>query len=70
MAGFVAGKVTASHSDKFAVGELFGAYLPFTTVQAITGEALATTRIWKLGDIPEDRVSLGLGVLGMPGSAA
>jgi NADPH-dependent curcumin reductase CurA len=49
---------------------LFGASLPFTTVQALTGAELAAASIWKLAGVAEDRVSLGIGALGMPGSAA
>lgn len=71
MEGFVAGKVLESKSDKWKAGDLFGASLPFTTVQVVTAEALANTVSWSLTDhITEDQISLGIGVLGMPGATA
>ena len=70
MSGFVAGRVLESNAPSFAAGDLFGAYLPFTTVQTLSGDELAAARIWKLPGLTEDRISLGVGVLGMPGSTA
>eukprot|EP00013_Stygamoeba_regulata_P007077 CAMPEP_0177643142 /NCGR_PEP_ID=MMETSP0447-20121125/7998_1 /TAXON_ID=0 /ORGANISM="Stygamoeba regulata, Strain BSH-02190019" /LENGTH=351 /DNA_ID=CAMNT_0019145419 /DNA_START=49 /DNA_END=1104 /DNA_ORIENTATION=- len=71
MTGFIAGKVLQSNNDKWAVGDLFGASLPFSTVQVVTSEELSATTIWKLtGVITEDQISLGVGILGMPGSTA
>jgi NADPH-dependent curcumin reductase CurA len=67
MSGFVAGKIVASSSPEWVVGDLFGAHLPFTTVQAVGPAALAGLR--KLtGVISEENISYGIGVLGMPGS--
>lgn len=72
MVGFVAGKVIASNGNAtWSVGDLFGASLPFTTVQNLTATQLSRTLIWKLsGLITEDELDLGLGILGMPGSTA
>lgn len=71
MVGFVVGKVVSSRNPKWEVGDLFGASLPFTTVQNLTSSVLSNTLIWKLTDlISEEELSFGLGVLGMPGSTA
>lgn len=71
MAGFVSGIVVASKSDAWSEGDLFGASLPFSTYQIVTKDALKRTAIWKLtGIIGEDKLSYGVGVLGMPGSTA
>ena len=71
MAGFVAGKVMASKSDKWAEGDLLGASLPFTDLQIVSAEAGAKTVMWKLNDhVTEATISHGVGVLGMPGSTA
>lgn len=72
MSGFVVGKVVASKGNaKWAVGDLFGADLPFSTVQNLSAEDLKVSTLWKLTDIlSEDELTLGLGLLGMPGSAA
>jgi len=69
--GYVGGKVLESRTPKWEKGDLFGASLPFTTIQVVTEEELAKTVIWKLtGFITEAQISLGVGVLGMPGSTA
>jgi NADPH-dependent curcumin reductase CurA len=71
MEGFIAGKVLESNSPDWKVGDLFGASRPFATVQAITGDELKKIMIWKLTDyITEDQISLGVGILGMPGATA
>lgn len=70
--GFVVGKVVKSNGNAiWSVGDLFGASLPFTTVQNLTTAQLSRTLIWKLTDlVSELELDLGLGVLGMPGSTA
>eukprot|EP00662_Eupelagonemidae_sp_cell21_P046888 gene46888-51070_t len=65
MSGFVAGRAKG-----WAVGDLVGASLPFTTVQVVSKEAQAKTAIWKLtGHLTEATISYGIGILGMPGGA-
>jgi NADPH-dependent curcumin reductase CurA len=69
MQGFVSGKVLASKNPNWIVGDLFGAHSQFSTVQIISKDVAATFR--KLtGMIDESQISLGVGVLGMPGSTA
>jgi len=59
---------TPTHSK---VGSLMGAALPFSSVQLVTSEVLSKTMSWNLTDhISEDEITLGIGVLGMPGSTA
>jgi len=72
MLGFVAGKVIASRGNEdWVVGDLFGGLLPFTTVQNLTPEKLKVTTLWKLTDIlSEEELTLGIGLLGMPGATA
>jgi NADPH-dependent curcumin reductase CurA len=72
MVGFVVGKVTAViDNSNWAVGDIFGAYLPFVTVQNLGPEDLKARLLWKLtGKLTEDRLNLGLGIYGMPGSTA
>ena len=72
MTGFVVGKVVVSNGNsKWKVGDLFGASLPFTSVQNLTSTQLSRTLIWKLTDyVSESELDLGLGILGMPGSTA
>jgi len=71
MAGFVGGKVLKSANSKWVEGDLFGAHLPFATVQLLTGDVLAKTLMWKLTDmITEDNISYSIGILGMPGATA
>jgi NADPH-dependent curcumin reductase CurA len=62
-----------SKVENLEKGELFGANLPFTTVQKLNVEDLQGVPFWKLGNLPSpggDNLHLGLGILGMPGSAA
>ena len=67
--GFVAGKVLESKSKDWKEGDLFGGNLPFTTYQAVSEADFAT--LFKLTDVlKEDELSLGMGVLGMPGATA
>lgn len=69
--GFVAGKILSSTLEGWVAGDFIGASLPFTTLQKVSGADLATTVSWKLtGYVTEDTISLGVGVLGMPGSTA
>ena len=70
--GFVVGKVVASNGNfQWSVGDRFGANLPFTSIQNISAETIKKTLMWKLTDLVSDEeLSLGLGVLGMPGSTA
>ncbi|KAG5180396.1 hypothetical protein JKP88DRAFT_200347 [Tribonema minus] len=71
MSGFIAGKVLESKNAAWKAGDLFGASLPFTTVQVVTADQLSKTVSWKLSEfITEDQISLGIGVLGMPGVTA
>lgn len=71
MTGFVAGKVLASKRPDYVAGDLFGASLPFTTVQAVDAAAAKSTLMWKLSMLlTEETISHGIGVLGMPGSTA
>eukprot|EP00602_Paraphysomonas_sp_CaronLab_P010703 CAMPEP_0185039032 /NCGR_PEP_ID=MMETSP1103-20130426/35443_1 /TAXON_ID=36769 /ORGANISM="Paraphysomonas bandaiensis, Strain Caron Lab Isolate" /LENGTH=345 /DNA_ID=CAMNT_0027577761 /DNA_START=19 /DNA_END=1053 /DNA_ORIENTATION=- len=72
MDGFVVGKVVRSNGvSKWSEGDTFGAMMPFTTIQNLSEEKLASTLMWKLSDmVSEDELTLGLGILGMPGSTA
>jgi len=68
MKGFIAGVVTESRNDKFKVGSLVGASALFSTDQVINP---GQTVMWDLSNhITQDQISLGVGVLGMPGSTA
>jgi NADPH-dependent curcumin reductase CurA len=69
MNGFVAGKVLHSENENWKVNDLFGATLPFSTYIIVGPELLKQILIWKLTDyITEDKISYGIGVLGMPGA--
>lgn len=70
--GFTVGKILHSKHPGWKKGDLFGAGLPFTTVQTISPNLLKRTAIWKLTDYIKNEAELtyGLGVLGMPGSTA
>jgi len=69
VSGFVSGKIVASNIPDWKKDDLFGANLPFTSIQAVSGPALQGFR--KLtGLISEAELSLGVGLLGMPGSTA
>jgi NADPH-dependent curcumin reductase CurA len=72
MSGFVVGKVIASQNNSnWTEGDLFGGSLPFSTIQTLTPEALQSSLLWKLtGLLDESEITLGLGLLGMPGSTA
>jgi NADPH-dependent curcumin reductase CurA len=67
MSGFVSGKVIASNNSKWKENDLFGAALPFTTVQKVFPER---NLMWRLDGLAEENISYGIGVLGMPGSTA
>lgn len=68
MAGFVAGVVVESKAAKFPVGSLVGTSANFATDQIVD---TTKTVIWDLTPhIDESQISLGIGVLGMPGSTA
>ena len=69
--GFIAGRIAASTINEWKAGDLFGASLPFSTVQIVSLKALRSTAFWKLSDhLTEATLSLGVGVLGMPGATA
>ena len=71
MNGFVAGKVIASKSDAWTEGDFLGAALPFSSVQKVSTAALSKTMAWKLSDfLDASEITLGIGLLGMPGSTA
>jgi len=71
MSGFVAGRVEASKSDTYAVGDLIGCSANFSTLQVLSAQDIAKTLIWKLpAMVTEENISLGVGALGMPGSTA
>jgi NADPH-dependent curcumin reductase CurA len=72
MSGFVVGKVVASlNNPNWAEGDLFGGSLPFMTVQTLTPKVLQSSLLWKLtGLLEESEITLGLGIMGMPGSTA
>jgi len=64
---FVSGKVVESNNPDWAAGDLFGGNLEAITMQVLPAEVAKT--LWKL-DLPENQVSYGIGILGMPGSTA
>jgi NADPH-dependent curcumin reductase CurA len=67
--GFVSGKVVQSKAAEWKVGDMFGANLPFVTVQAVPSKELVSFRnLTKY--LKEEELSLGIGLLGMPGSTA
>ena len=72
LAGFVSGEVLASRSAQWRAGDVFGAHLPFATVQALPAAALGALR--RLSGLPGVRgaedAALGIGALGMPGATA
>jgi NADPH-dependent curcumin reductase CurA len=69
MEGFCSGVIIRSNNIKFAVGDLFGGSMPFSTRQVLSKERVAG--MWQLtGLVPESKLSYGVGVLGMPGSTA
>ena len=72
MSGFVVGEVVLSNGNAaWPVGSLFGASLPFSTVQTYDASDLAGKLIWNLTDkVTAETLTWGLGVLGMPGATA
>jgi NADPH-dependent curcumin reductase CurA len=53
------------------VGDLIGASLPFSTYQIVSAETLGKTPNWKLtGHLDDSNITLGIGLLGMPGCTA
>ena len=69
MRGLVAGKILESNLPDWKAGDLFGAELPFTDLQAVPASKARTfRRLTRL--ISENQISYGVGVLGMPGSTA
>ena len=68
--GFVAGKVLRSNNTSWVEGDFFGAHSHFSTIQIVPKESAAG--FWKLTDLieGEDQISLGIGMLGMPGATA
>jgi len=71
MVCFVSGKVLSSRNARWSEGDLFGGNLPVRTIQVVKKEEQAKTIMWKLTEhCTEEELSLGIGVLGMPGSTA
>ena len=73
IAGFVAGKVLKTNqAENWIIGDLFGGRLPFSSHQILSADVSATpTIIWKLSElIDESDISVGIGLLGMPGATA
>jgi len=67
--GFVCGRVLDSKSKQWFPGEFLGVRAKFTTALVLSEEALAGA--WRLtGLINEETASMGVGILGMPGSTA
>lgn len=67
---FVSGKILASNAEGFKAGDLFGASLPLQVVQAVAGAAMKNNFRNLTPYIKESEISLGIGILGMPGSTA
>lgn len=66
MRGFVVGKViVANNSPTWSPGDLFGANLPFTTIQRLSKDEVSSgLLIWKLtGHLDESKITIGLGQL-------
>lgn len=70
MQGFVSGKVLRSMNPAWVEGDFFGTHSQFSTVQIVSEEASKGFR--KLSNLieGESQISLGVGVLGMPGATA
>lgn len=71
--GFVAGEIVESRNAQWPKGTLFGSYLPYRTVQVVRASNLTDPdfRFWNLSPfLTRDRLSYGVGVLGMPGATA
>lgn len=69
MTGFVSGQVIESKHPDWKTGDLFGASLPYSTVQIVDLSSPGVL-IWPLKSIGIDQISLGVGCLGMPGATA
>merc|ERR1711991_100864 len=68
MQGFVAGEVLASKSDAWKPGAFFGGALPYRSHQVVKVDS---TLLWNLTPyVTRETISLGVGVLGMPGATA
>jgi NADPH-dependent curcumin reductase CurA len=71
MVGFVTGKILVSKNAEWSEGDIFGSRLPFSTYQVLASEQLGREHMWKLtGMVDPNHLSLGIGILGMPGSTA
>ena len=69
--GYVAGKVVASTMPAWKPGQLFGASLPFVETQVVAAKDVEASFRDLSGVLRgEDEISLGIGILGMPGSTA
>lgn len=69
--GFVVVKVIVSKNAELPIGTVLGASLPYRTVQVVSAAALKSTVSWNLtSHVTDETASLGVGVLGMPGSTA
>lgn len=67
--GFVSGQVIQSNGGLLPNGALFGAFLPLSTIQVVS--SLTNPLLWNLSSYCTlDKISLGVGVLGMPGATA
>ena len=62
MLGLVAGKILDSKVPEWKIGDLFGAELPYTDVQAVSARKVKSFRRLT-GLISEDQISLGIGAL-------
>ena len=69
--GFVAGTVAASDHPSWQAGDHFGAFMTLSSWVALSASELAKARIWKLpASVTDETISVGVGVLGMPGATA
>lgn len=70
MQGFVSGKVLRSNNPAWIEGDFFAAHSHFSTVQIVSKESVKGFR--KLTGLieGEHQISLGVGILGMPGATA
>jgi len=67
--GFVSGVVVKSSTDSVKEGNFYGGYLPYQTLQKLSAKQLGG--MWNLTDfVTKETISLGCGVLGMPGATA
>lgn len=71
MSGFIVGTIIGSKNSDWVVGDIIGGGLFFSTYQIVTEPHLKATTTWKLtGLLNADNISLGVGILGMPGATA